>query len=327
MPGNNQDSGVAILTNMKRIPVAPLANGTELAIYTHELIGKLGDGPTMGVSGVIHGNEPTGTHAVMELARRYSDGNFRGRLLLLPVANPIAFEANLRSTPMDSLNLNRVFPGDPEGWITEQLAALITEEFLNKIDVYVDLHSGTDRPTVDYIYINNDEALSRSFGSTLLYKPAEGRAGTVYEATSKSVTKGRGVPGVTVELGGGVIDQTPYIGRTVDGIQRMMRHVGMLDGESPPLPPQIIVRGIALVRPRAGGFLYTDAPPLGEEIAGGEVLGRVVSPYTFEELDVVINPVEKGIMILSHLTTNLVQPGDYGYMVGDMEGCERYPGG
>lgn len=315
------------MTDMRRIPLAPLANGTELAITIHELVGKLGDGPTLGISGVIHGNEPTGAHTILDLARRYGDGNFRGRLLLLPVANPLAFEANLRETPMDAQNLNRVFPGNPGGWITEQLAALITEEFLNKIDVYVDLHSGTDRPTVDYLYIHNDEALSRSFGSKLLYRPAAGRGGTVYEATSKSVTATRGVPSVTVELGGGVIDQTRYVERSVAGIQNMMRHVGMLDGDSPPLPPQTIVRGIGLVRPRAGGFLYTEAPPLGEEIAGGDVLGRIVSPYSFEELEVIINPVEKGIMILSHLTTNLVQPGDYAYMVGDLEGCEHHPGG
>ena len=72
-------------------------------------------------------------------------------------------------------------------------------------------------------------------------------------------------------------------------------------------------------------FTPDAAPPLGERIAGGAVLGRVVSPYTFEELEVIRSPVqsaEGGIMILSHLTRNLVQPGDYGYMVGDLAGHE-----
>jgi hypothetical protein len=50
----------------------------------------------------------------------------------------------------------------------------------------------------------------------------------------------------------------------------------------------------------------------------------VISPHTFEELEVITNPVADGVMILSHLVTNLVQPGDYGYMVGDLEGCERF---
>ena len=52
------------------------------------------------------------------------------------------------------------------------------------------------------------------------------------------------------------------------------------------------------------------------------MLGRVVSPYTFEEVEVIKNSLPRGIMILSHLTRNLVQPGDYGYMVGDMDGHE-----
>ena len=96
----------------------------------------------------------------------------------------------------------------------------------------------------------------------------------------------------------------------------------VLDGEPDPPPPQIVVRGIELFRPTEGGFLETDAPPLGEEIAGGAVLGRVVSPYTFEETEVIKNTVPRGIMILSHLTRNLIQPGDYGYMVGDLDGHE-----
>jgi hypothetical protein len=72
--------------------------------------------------------------------------------------------------------------------------------------------------------------------------------------------------------------------------------------------------------------LVTEAPPLGEEINGSAVLGRVVSPYTFAELEVIHSPFERGIMILAHLTTNLVQPGDFGYMVGDMEGCQHLDG-
>jgi hypothetical protein len=67
-----------------------------------------------------------------------------------------------------------------------------------------------------------------------------------------------------------------------------------------------------------GGFLETAAPPLGETIAEGAVLGRVLSPYTFEELEVIRNPVPDGILILSHLTRNVVEPGDYGYMVGEV---------
>lgn len=90
------------MTKLRRVALAPFANGTELALTIHEVKGKQGDGPTLGISAAIHGDEPTGTHTVMEIARRYGEGGFRGRLLLLPVANPLAFEANRRCTPLDS---------------------------------------------------------------------------------------------------------------------------------------------------------------------------------------------------------------------------------
>lgn len=302
-----------------RVPVATLANGAELAIYLHEVVGREGDGPTLGICAAIHGNEPTGTEITLETARRFADGRFRGRLLLLPVANPLAFEANRRHTPLDDQNLNRVFPGNEGGWFTEQLAAVITRGFLTKIDVFIDLHSGGDRPTVDYVYIRNAEHLSREFGSRVLYRANAGKTGTTFEGTSVSVTEQRGVPSVTVELGGGSVDQRPYVTRGVEGIVNLMRVLEMLDGPRAPLPDQVIVNEITTIRPRYGGVLESVAPPLGASIDEGVLLGRVRSAHTFEILQEIDNPVPRGIMILSHLTRNVVQPGDYCYMVGSPE--------
>ena len=134
------------LGEQRRVVVTTLASGAEVALCLHELQGTLGPGPTVGICAAIHGNEPTGTQIVLEVARRFAGGNFRGRLLLLPVANPLAFEANSRHTPVDDQNLNRLFPGNWDGWVSEQLAAAITEEFLTKIDVLIDLHSGVPYP-------------------------------------------------------------------------------------------------------------------------------------------------------------------------------------
>ncbi len=301
----------------KKIPIATMANGTEVALHLHEVAGSLGDGPTVGLCAGIHGNERTGTEIVLETARRYADGRFKGRLLLLPVANPHAFAANHRHTTVDELNLNRVFPGDDHGWFSDILAAKITSEFLERVDVLLDIHSGGDRPTVDYIYIRNAEELSRVFGSRVLYRQTQGKEGTIFEGTSIGVTEHRGVPSVTVELGGGLVDQRPYVKRGVRGVGNIFAKLGMIDEALLPLPHQIVVSSIVTIRPRMGGFLESESPPLGETIEEGAVLGRVVSPYSFEELEVIRNPVPKGVMILSHLTRTVVEPGDYGYMVGE----------
>jgi predicted deacylase len=303
--------------NVRRIPIAVMANGTEMAIYVHEIEGEKGDGPTVGVCAGIHGNERTGTEIVLETARRYADGHFKGRLLLLPVADPPAFAANRRHTTVDELNLNRVFPGSAKGWFSEKLAAVVTSEFLDRVDVLLDLHSGGDRPTVDYVYIRNAEDLSRAFGSSVLYRQTAGKEGTIFEGTSVGVTESKNVPSVTVELGGGLIDQRPYVERGLRGLANIFAKLRMLDGEPDPPPPQTVVSSIVTVRTAMGGFLETEASALGEPIEEGAVLGRVVSPYSFEELEVIRNTVPRGVMILSHLTRNVVEPGDYAYMVGE----------
>jgi len=304
-----------------REPFTTHADGSDAALAFTELAGEE-DGPTIGISAAIHGNENAGSQAILELFRMLRGMPLRGRLLLLPAANPRALAVNRRFTPIDELNLNREFPGDPAGNYTQQLAHAISRHFLEVIDVHIDLHAGTDRPTVDYVYIWNDEAMSRAFGSRILYRPAAGRGGTTFSGTTKAVTiDRRNIPCVVVELGGGIVDQTPYVGRTVAGVMNMLRARGAIPGDVVAPPAQTVVREIATIRPTRGGWLEPLAPPLGAEIAGGALLGRITSPYDFATLEEIPAPFARGVMILSHLSRNLVESGDYGFMVGNLEGA------
>ncbi len=304
--------------NVVMYPVTTLPSGCELALAMHEFGPRTSNEPLVGISAAIHGDESTGTLALMELARRLRGVGLEGRVLLLPVANPLGLQDEWRNTPHDGLNLNRHFPGSPEGWVTEQVANCITENFLRRVDVFIDVHSGGRGQTVDYTYIRNDEALSRSFGSRILYRPRPDLPGTKYYGTTSDVAIGRGIPVVTVEIGGGYVDQRPYVERAVCGLWNMLVHLRVIPGELTPLPEQIVVESIATVRPRRGGILETCAGPLGSVLAQGDVLGRVFSPQTFEELEAVVNPVKRGVLLLSHLTTDVVWPGDYGYLVGTL---------
>lgn len=305
------------MRKLHRVPLPVMASGTQAMLTIHEIIGDRGDGPTVGISASIHGDEDVGTQAVMELARSLDDASIAGRLLLLPVANPFSFAAKSRQSPIDDININRVFPGNPKGWFSERLATTIIDEFLAKLDVLIDVHAGGAMPTVDYTYIFNDEAMSRAFGTKLLYRPQGGVSlGTIYGGTLSSIALERKIKTVTTELGGGVVDQAPYVARNLAGLQNMLRQLGTLPGEVITRPDQIVMSRIDIVRPSQGGYLESACPPLGERIEAGAILGRVTSPYTFELLDVIRNEVPDGLMVLSHLTRNLVEAGDYGYMVG-----------
>lgn len=299
--------------------ITTLADGTDALLHMTDLIGEQ-DGPLVGISASVHGNENCGSQAIIDLYRILKGMKIKGRIRLLPVVNARAMAVNARFNPIDHRDLNREFPGDANGTFSQQLAAVLATEFLGVIDAHIDLHSGTDRPTVDYVYLLNDEPLSRAFGSKILYKPAEAKQGTSFNGTTKDVTMPRGIPAAVIELGGGVVDQGPYIERIIAGVLNMLRQLGVIEGEVAPPPPQVVVNEIAGIRPTMGGWIEPLSPPLGEQMAKGDPLFRVVSPYTFEVLQEMTCPFETGIMIMGHLTRNLVEAGDYGWMVGNMEG-------
>ncbi|HOB66358.1 succinylglutamate desuccinylase/aspartoacylase family protein [Ottowia sp.] len=101
----------------------------------------LAPGPSLVVLGAVHGNEVCGAHAVVRTIDALAQGRLqllRGRLTLVPVANPLAFAQDTRE---GERNLNRRFlpqpaPQDYEDRITQQLAPLLAQH-----DVLLDLHS------------------------------------------------------------------------------------------------------------------------------------------------------------------------------------------
>ena len=299
---------------LTRIPLTVLASGAEVALVLHELIGRRGVGPTLGLSAAIHGDEAVGVEILYQLRQRVDPAALRGRLLMLPCANPLAYQANSRNTPLDMTNLNRVFPGDPAGWFTEHLADTITRRFLLELDAHVDIHSGGAYPTVDYVYVFTDERLSRTFGSRFLYRPAQPFAGT-----ASGVVAARGRPAMVVELGGGDVDQAEYVARGVQGLLNVMQALEMLPGTPPAPPTQVVLTEMATIRPRAGGLLLPVVSELGLELGPDAVLGRVIHPQTFAELEVIRTPFRRNVTILVHRTADVVEPGSYGYMIGNLD--------
>ncbi|MGH2389005.1 MAG: succinylglutamate desuccinylase/aspartoacylase family protein [Chloroflexota bacterium] len=301
------------------IEVTNLANGQPLALPLHDVQGTTG-GPTVGISAAIHGDEGIGVEVLRRLLEDPALANLKGRLLLLPLANPLAFQSYSRNTPIDMLNLNRVFPGDPNGWLTEQLAQVISDQFLRKIEVHLDLHAGGLFPVVDYVYLLNAPALSRAFGRPYLYKPAHPSAGTSTEVTLEA-----GVRTVVVELGGGLVPQEPYAVQAVAGLKNVLAELNMLPEHMLVLPKQTLLHRIDIVRPRQGGLFVPVVDQVGVQVHKGDVLGRVVSPMSLSVLEEMRCPLEQGVMILTHPTAHRIEPGDYGFMVGDLQTAEALP--
>ena len=301
------------------LSVTTLANGNELRLPVHTITGAH-PGPTLGVTAGIHGDEYLPLEAVRQLVQQLDPAQLSGNVIAIPVVNPLAIESQTRHTPTDMQNLNRVFPGDPNGWLTEQLAAVVCDKFLPEIDHLIDLHAGGAQPIVDYVYIQNNEGLSRAYGFPALFRPSHPYVGTLTD-----VAQSRGIDCVVVEMGGGMIANDLYLERGIRGLFNVLKYLNMIPGE--PIMPaqQTVVTEISIIRPRFGGLLYPGVKleDVGENVPHGTLLGTVVNPYTFEPLEEIRAPYERNLVILLRPTITKVHPGDYAYMMANADSAEQ----
>jgi uncharacterized protein len=103
---------------------------------------KNGKGPTVLSMSGNHGDEYEGQIANSKLIRGLDPKDLRGRVIVLPMANFPAAQAGLRTSPIDQGNLNRSFPGDPNGTPTWMISHYIETELMPRADLVLDLHSG-----------------------------------------------------------------------------------------------------------------------------------------------------------------------------------------
>jgi predicted deacylase len=301
------------------VPITTLASGFELALTIHIVTGAR-PGPTVGVSGMVHGDELEGLLIGRELLRALDPATMRGSVWILGVANPLAMEGVSRNTPIDMLDMNRLFPGVADGWLSEQQAHAIARGFIDHLDVLIDIHAGGTFPWVDYCYVINDEALSRAFLPALLFKPEKG-----YPGTTATYAEQRGVRCVVVEIGGGYRDQERHVATGVRGVMNQLRHVGVLEGDVERRARQRLLREIKVMRPRHGGICVPRRPLApGEELSADTALADIVSPYTFETLETMIAPFERNVVVLCRNYTTRIHPGDYGFMIGNAASASWY---
>lgn len=253
------------------------------------IVVKGGDGPTLLCTAGLHGDEYEGQFALSRLARTLDPDRLRGRVILLPVANPAASAVAKRTSPIDRVNLARCFPGRPDGLPTEQIADGIFRLLLHLADCVVDLHSGGG--TLDYLpcafgRLPADSALARraldlmlAFGAPHAMVMRHPEA----SATLVSAALEQGIPAMATELGGGgcVTPRTVEIARA--GIENVLAHLGMIDAVATPCAKARLLaiepRGF-LRAPGRGAFEPVHA--LGETVRGGETAGWL---WDFERAD------------------------------------------
>ena len=284
---------------------------------------KNGDGPTILLMAGNHGDEYEGQVAVTRLAKALEPNMINGRVLLLPMANYPAAKAGYRTSPIDDGNLNRSFPGDPTGSVTQVIAHYIESVLMKLADYAIDLHSGGSSlhyvPTV--LYGDREDPremeevlrLMRAFAAP--YALHFRRSG---EIVSTAAARRQGTIAVTVEMGGsGTV--TPYALKvTQEGIERVMHEFGILKESNLGSPGDTRVLRLTgqhnYLYAREEG-LFEPAAEIGEDVTEGQTAGWIHHPESpWVEAQEVVFPITA--TILCKRIPGRVQPGDCLFQLG-----------
>lgn len=277
---------------------------------------KRGAGPTALLTGGNHGDEYEGPVALSKLAQQLSADEVRGRVIIVPFMNTPAFQAGRRTSPIDKGNLNRSFPGKPDGTVTEKIADYFRRTLLPLADIVLDIHSGGR--TLDFLpfaacHVLPDkhqqaqcEAGMRAFNAPYSMRMLELDAGAMYDTAAEQ----QGKVFVTTELGGGGSSSARSVAIAERGVRNLLVHAGIVEGDIA-LRPTVMLDmpdGDCFMASEHDGLLEM-CRDLGEEVSKGEVIARVHDIKRTGAAPVEYRARRSGLLAARHFP-GLVQCGD-----------------
>lgn len=198
---------------------------------------RRGEGPTALLIGGSHGDEYEGPIALWRLAAQPPLERLTGRILLIPALNRAAFDAARRLSPIDGANMNRIFPGRPDGSPSEKIAHYVAQALAPQADITLDIHSGGR--TLDFLpfaacHLAPDPdhearcwAAAQAFGAPYALKMRELDAVGMLDTTLETMGK----TFVTTELRGGGASTAESAAVAIRGVRNLLIHAGVLAGQ------------------------------------------------------------------------------------------------
>jgi predicted deacylase len=278
-------------------------------------------GPVVCLTAAVHGDELNGIEMVRRVLYDLDPAQLKGTVVGVPIVNLLGFKRSSRYLP-DRRDLNRHFPGNPNGSSASRIAYSFFNEIVKHCNVLVDLHTGSfyrsnlpqlradlRRPEV--------AAVAASFASTAIVQSA-GATGSLRRAAVDA-----GVPTVTLEAGEPMRLQASEVDHGVQGIFALIDQLGMyrkLRVWGNPAPVHYESRW---VRADSGGILFGKVS-LGERVHRGELLGTVTDPITNVRADI-LSPYDGRVIGLA--VDQVVLPGFAAFHIGIQPQAEKAPDG
>ncbi len=246
----------------------------------------------------IHGDELEGQYVCFELQRRIREEMdcLQGIVDVYPAMNPLGIDSITRGIPAFDLDMNRLFPGNIDGNMTEYLAAGIIEDVTGS-DCVLDIHASnlylTEIPQIRINELHEERLLPLAMESNVDFIWVHG-ASTVLESTFAYSLNSIGTPVLVVEMGVGMRITKAYGDQLVEGIFRLMQKLGIWSGEVEAVRKPIVSRDpedVSYLNASVGG-LFLPSVKHWEELKKGDLVGRIVDPLSGEVLDEVLAPVD-----------------------------------
>ncbi len=263
-------------------------------------------GPTLFINAGVHGGEYPAVETVIRLGVRLDAAEIAGTVVLMPVLNlPAFWKRSMFVCPVDNVNPNRVFPGDPHGTYSEQMTHALVNAFIVHADAYIDLHGGDIPEALVPFSIcrkGDDPAdakaaeLARVFGLPYLLtvdRPIQQAKGS----SSYVAAAERGVPGVLAEAGGVGQLQPDAVDLLMDGVHRVLAHLGMAAKTVPDAPPPTVLTSFEWLYTKHAGMFYPSVA-VNDEVRAGQEIGRVGSLFG-ETLEKITSPVAGRVLFLT----------------------------
>jgi hypothetical protein len=243
-------------------------------------------GPILALIGGTHGAEVAPILALQRVRAMVDPTQLKGTLLIVHVANvPSFLGRTIYYSPVDGKNLNRVYPGDPNGTLSQRIAHAITTEIIDRADYLVDMHAGDGNESLrPYLYWNRlgvdtnvDEKarqMALAWGNDHIIVDTTRTKDVKNSIYTQNTAHLRGKPALTTENGYLGLPEEEMIDKNVTGAMRLMRYLGMLPGPvEMTAAPVWLGRYEVLTSPETG--IWEAAVARGTTVAKGMVIGRV----------------------------------------------------
>jgi predicted deacylase len=267
-------------------------------------------GPTLCVAAAVHGDELNGIEIVRRVIHDLDEDDLNGAVIGIPIVNVQGFRRGSRYLP-DRRDLNRYFPGNPNG----SAAARIAHSFFTKViphcDALIDVHTGSlSRSNLPQIRadLRNPEVveLTQGFASMVVLHSPPTPGMLRYAATEA------GVPTVTLEAGGPLVLELNEVKRGVKGVESLLTSLGMVPKMRLFGDPEPVYYSSSWVRSNNGGILLSNVS-LGSTIRKGDLLGTITDPMNNVQIDL-RSPYSGRVIGMSR--NQVVMPGDAAFHVG-----------